>query len=132
MSINSPPRSSHPRSILVFMGVSLFTYLLSTALHEAGHYLSYIILGVPRSEIVYVLHPLRTDKMIFMAASTALTLIITALHRQLFPWLDRLSHIPAAHVCWRDVMIAIGLGLAITMIQLMNFNDPTIVMRKVV
>ena len=42
---------------------------------------------------------------------------------------DRLSHTPVGQVCWRDALVAIGLGLAITIIQLVYFNDPTIVVR---
>jgi len=46
-----------------------------------------------------------------------------------FQWLDRLSHTPAAQVRWRDTLIAIGLGLAITIIQLVFCNDPGAVVR---
>ena len=68
-------------------------------------------------------------KIIFMAASTVLTLIVTPLHKPLFPWLDKLAHTPPAQVRWRDMLVAIGLGVTITIIQLVFFNDPTAVVR---
>jgi hypothetical protein len=71
----------------------------------------------------------RKAKIIFMIASTVLTAIITPLHRLLFPWLDRLVHTPVAQVRWGDVLIAIGLGTAIVIIQFVFFNDPTVVVR---
>jgi hypothetical protein len=67
---------------------------------------------------------LRIDKVIFMAASTGLTVIFTLLHRPLLPWLDRISHTPVAQVRGRAVLIALGLGLAMVIVQLVFFNDP--------
>jgi len=64
-----------------------------------------------------------------MAASTVLTLIVTPLQKPLFPWLDKLSHTPPAQVRWRDTLVAIGLGVTITIVQLVFFNDPTAVVR---
>ena len=72
---------------------------------------------------------LRKAKTIQLGASIVLMTVIAALHKPLFPWLDRLSHTPAAQVRWREALIAIGLGLAITIIQWVYFNDPTIVVR---
>jgi hypothetical protein len=74
---------------------------------------------------------LRMDKVIFMAASTGLTVIVTLLHRPLLPWLDRISHTPVAQVRGREVLIAIGLGLAIAIVQLVFFRDPGAVMLAV-
>lgn len=72
---------------------------------------------------------LRKAKTIQMGMSIVLLTAIAALHKPLFPWLDRLSHTPVGQVRWRDTLIAIGLGLAMTIIQLMFFNDPTLVAR---
>jgi len=71
---------------------------------------------------------LRMDKVIFMAASAGLTVIVTLLHRPLLPWLDRISHTPVAQVRSREVLIALGLGLAIVVVQLVFFKDPGAVM----
>jgi hypothetical protein len=71
------------------------------------------------------------DKVIFMAASAGLTVIVTLLHRPLFPWLDRISHTPVAQVRSREVLIAVGLGLAIVIVQLVFFRDPGAVMLAV-
>jgi hypothetical protein len=48
----------------------------------------------------------------------------------LFPWLDKLAQTPPAQVRWRDTLIAIGLGVTITIIQLVFFKDPTAVVMK--
>jgi hypothetical protein len=81
---------------------------------------------VPSYGGVVTMAGIRTDKIIFMAASTILTLIVIPLHRSLFPWLDRISHTPPAQVRWRDTLIAIGPGVAIVIVQLVFFNDPTV------
>jgi hypothetical protein len=82
---------------------------------------------VPSYGGVVTMEGIRTDKMVFMVASTVLTAIITPLHRPLFPWLDRLSQTPTAQVRWRDMLVAISLGAAIVICQLVFFNDPTVV-----
>jgi hypothetical protein len=48
----------------------------------------------------------------------------------LFPWLDKLAQTPPAQVRWRDTLIAIGLGVTITIIQLVFFKDSTAVVMK--
>jgi len=68
---------------------------------------------------------LRKARTIQLGVSIVLTTIVTSLHKPLFPWLDRLSHTPVGQVRWRDTLIAIGLGAAIVIIQLVFFNDPT-------
>ena len=78
---------------------------------------------VPTWGIVYKMEWVRKSKLIFLAVSTVLTLIITPLHRPLFSWLDRLSHTPIAQVRWRDTMIAIGLAFVIIIAQLVLFNE---------
>jgi len=83
---------------------------------------------VPSHDGVTSRDGLRMDKAIFMGASTALTVIVTLLHRPLLPWLDRMSHTPVARVRGREVLIAIGLGLAIVIVQLVFFRDPGAVM----
>jgi len=72
---------------------------------------------------------LRMARIIQMGVSIVLMTVTVALHKPLFPWLDRLSHTPVAQIRWREALIAIGLGLAITIIQLVYFNDPTIVVQ---
>jgi hypothetical protein len=72
-----------------------------------------------------LMEDLRKAKSIQLGASIVLTIMVTALHKPLFPWLDRLSHTPVGQVRWRDTLIAIGLGAAIVIIQLVFFNDPT-------
>ncbi|MDD5264630.1 MAG: hypothetical protein PHU43_07315 [Candidatus Bipolaricaulis sp.] len=64
------------------------------------------------------------DKAIFMAASSVLSVIFTLLHRPLFPWLNRMSHTPVAKVRRREVLTALGLCLAIVIVQLVFFRDP--------
>lgn len=86
---------------------------------------------VPSHRGVTSLNGLRMDKVIFMAASTGLTVIVTLLHRPLLPWLDRISHTPVAQVRRREVLIAIGLGLAIVLVQLVFFRNPDAVMLAV-
>lgn len=54
-----------------------------------------------------------------------LVVILAALHRPLFPWLDRLSHTPVAQVRGRHVLIAISLSAAIVIIPLAFFQVPT-------
>ena len=76
-----------------------------------------------------LMESVRKSKIIYTAASAGLTAIITPLHRPLFPWLDRLSHTPAAQVRWRDVLVAIGLAVVIIAVQWVLFNDPTIKVR---
>jgi hypothetical protein len=68
---------------------------------------------------------LRKVRTIQLGVSIVLLIMVTPLHKPLFPWLDRLSHTPAGQVRWRDTLIAIGLGAAIVIIQLVFFNDPT-------
>jgi len=83
---------------------------------------------VPSHNAVTSRDGLRMDKVIFMAASTALSVIFTLLHRPLLPWLDRISHTPVAEIRGREVLIAIGLGMTIVIIQLVFFKDPGAVM----
>jgi hypothetical protein len=83
---------------------------------------------VPTHHAVTSMDVLRMDKVIFMIASTALSVIFTLLHKPLLPWLDRISHTPVAKVRGREVLIAIGLGLAIVNVQLVFFKDPGAVM----
>jgi hypothetical protein len=52
---DSASRSSLVRAMVFFGGASLFAYLFAVAVHEIGHYLANIILGVPEKGIV--LHP---------------------------------------------------------------------------
>ena len=73
-----------------------------------------------------IMERLRKAKTIELGVSIAVFTVIAALHKPLFPWLDRLSHTPVGQVRWRDALIAVGLGLAMTIIQLVSFNDPTI------
>jgi hypothetical protein len=86
---------------------------------------------VPSHNGVTSMDGLRMDKVIFMAASTGLTVIVTLLHRPLLPWLDRISRTPVAKVRAREVLIAIGLGLAVVVVQLVFFRDPGAVMLAV-
>lgn len=55
MDDNASARPSLFRGIVLFMGASIFAYLFAVAVHEIGHYLAAIILGVPEKGIV--LHP---------------------------------------------------------------------------
>jgi hypothetical protein len=55
VSTESSARPSLFKSIALFMGACLFAYLLSIAIHETGHYLANIVLGVPGRGIY--LHP---------------------------------------------------------------------------
>ena len=79
---------------------------------------------VPSHQAVTSMDVLRIEKIIFLAASTALTVVFSLLHRPLLPWLNRLSLTPTAQVRGREVLIAIGLGLAIVAVQLVFFKDP--------
>jgi hypothetical protein len=83
---------------------------------------------VPSHNGVTSLDGLRMDKVIFMGASTALTVIVTLLHRPLLSRLDRMSHTPVARVRGREVLIAVGLGLAVVIVKLVFFMDPGAVM----
>ncbi len=62
------------------------------------------------------------NRQIAFASSVALVTILAALHRPLFPLLDRISHTPLAHVGWRDTMMALGLFGAVFIFQMMFFN----------
>jgi hypothetical protein len=50
------------------------------------------------------------NRQIALAASVALVATIAALHRPLFPLLDRIAHSRVAQVAWRDTLPAVGLG----------------------
>jgi hypothetical protein len=70
---------------------------------------------------------LRLDRIIQLGVSIVLVTVIAALHKPLLPWLDRLSHTPVGQIRWKDTLIAIALGAAIVIIQLVFFNDPNAV-----
>lgn len=61
-------------------------------------------------------------RIIALVASVILLLVITSLHKPLFPILDRISHTHPAQVSWRDTLPAVGLGAAIFVLQLVFFN----------
>jgi hypothetical protein len=118
------PRDPFRRKLAVFlagMPVLMLCSLVYLTLFWADVY-------VPSHKGVTLRDALRMDKAIFMAASTALSVIFTLLHRPLLPWLDRISPTPVAQVRGRDVLIAMGLGLAIVIVQLVFFKDPGAVM----
>jgi hypothetical protein len=120
-------RSQDPlwRKLVVFLaGISVL--LLCAVIYQTlfgGDYY------VPTWRGYMLMENLRKAKTIQLGVSIVLFTVIAALHKPLFPWLDRLSHTPVAQARWREALIAIGLGLAITIIQLAYFNDPTIVVR---
>ena len=58
-----PSRGSLVRSGLLVMGASVFAYLFGVVVHEVGHYLSSLILGVPEPGIV--LHPFDLNQNIY-------------------------------------------------------------------
>jgi hypothetical protein len=114
------PRDSFWRKLAVFLAGMPLLMLCSVVyltLFGADVY-------VPSHNGVTSRGVLRIDKVIFMGASTALTVIVTLLHRPLLPWLDRISRTPVAQVRARAVLIAIGLGLAMVIVQLIFFKDP--------
>lgn len=55
MAFVVPSRGSFVRAALLLMGASVFAYLFGVAVHEAGHYIASLVLGVPEPGIV--LHP---------------------------------------------------------------------------
>lgn len=117
-------RSQDPfwRKLVVFLAgipVLLLCAVIYQTLFGENHY-------IPTWRGYMLAENLRKAKTIQLGVSIVLLTAIAALHKPLFPWLDRLSHTPAAQVRWRDALIAIGLGLAITIIQLVFFNDPTV------
>lgn len=61
-------------------------------------------------------------RIIALVASLILLVGITALHKPLFPILDRILHTHPAQVSWRDTLPAVGLGAAIFVLQLVFFN----------
>jgi hypothetical protein len=118
------PRDPFWRRLAVFLaGMPLF--MLCSVVYLT---LFWADVYVPSHNGVTLRDVLRMDKVIFMGASTALTVIVTLLHRPLLPWLDRISHTPVAQVRAREVLTAIGLGLAIVIVQLVFFKDPGAVM----
>ena len=71
MIANSSTRFTLLKAIGLFMGASFFAYLLSIAIHESGHYLASIILGVPEKGIA--LNPFGANYNIYLGdTSTAL------------------------------------------------------------
>jgi hypothetical protein len=120
-------RSQDPfwRKLVVFLAgipVLLLCAVIYQTLFGGDYY-------VPTWRGYMLMENLRKAKTIELGVSIVLFTVIAALHKPLFPWLDRLSHTPVAQVRWWEALIAIGLGLAITIIQLVYFNDPTIVVR---
>ena len=81
---------------------------------------------IPSFDSWALMENVRKGKIIRTIAATVLTLFVIPLNRPLLPWLDRLSYTPVAAVRWRDVLISIGLGIAMTVSQLLFFNDPNI------
>ena len=118
------PRDPFWRKLVVFLSGMPLLMLCSVVFLT----LFWADVYVPTHDAVTSRDVLRMDKVIFMAASTALSVIFTLLHRPLLPWLDRISHTPVAQVRGREVLIAIGLGLAIVIVQLVFFKDPGAVM----
>ena len=57
-----------------------------------------------------------------LVASLILLVGIAALHKPLFPILDRISHSQPAQLSWRDTLPAVGLGVTIFVLQLVFFN----------
>jgi hypothetical protein len=118
------PRDPFGRKLAVFLAGAPLLMLCSVVYLT----LFWADVYVPSHKGVTSRDGLRMDKVTFMAASTALSVIVTLLHRPLLPWLDRMSRTPVAQVRGRDVLIAIGLGLAIVIVQLVLFKDPGAVM----
>jgi hypothetical protein len=79
---------------------------------------------LPSHDSWALMENVRKGKIIQAISATVLTLFVIPLNRPLLPWLDRLSYTPVAEVRWRDVLISIGLGIALTVSQLLFFNDP--------
>lgn len=52
MNTDHSSRLSLLKAIGLFMGATFFAYLFSISLHELGHYLAGVILGVPGKGIV--------------------------------------------------------------------------------
>jgi hypothetical protein len=63
--------------------------------------------------------------LIELGTATIAITAITALHRPLSSWLDRLSRAPVAQVRWQAVLVSIGLAVVIIAVQWVFFNDPT-------
>ena len=118
------PRDSYWRKLAVYLAGMPLLMLCSVVFLT----LFWADVYVPSHHAVTFRDVLRMDKVIFMAASTSLSVIVTLLHKPLLPWLDRISHTPVAQVSSREVLIAIGLGLAIVIVQLVFFKDPGAVM----
>lgn len=118
------PRDPFPRKLVVVLAGMPLLMLCSVVYLT----LFWADVYVPSHKGVTMRDGLRMDKVVFLAASTALSVIVTLLHRPLLPWLDRMSLTPVAQVRGRDVLIAIGLGLAIVIVQLVFFKDPGAVM----
>ena len=113
------------QKLVVFLG-GIPVLLLCTVIYQTlfGH--DYYI---PTWRGYMRMENLRMDKTIQMGASIILIAVTVALHKPLFPWLDRISHTPVGQVRWLDTLIAIGLGAAIVIIELVFFNDPTALLK---
>jgi len=120
------PQSSIWRKIVVLLAGIPLLFLFAVVYQTLFGVDQY----VPTLSAWATMENVRKAKIIFMVASTVLTAIITPLHRPLFPWLDRLSHTPAARVRTQDVLLAMALGVAIVVIQLVFFTDPTVVVKR--
>ncbi len=64
MTTHPSARFSLLQAIGLFMGATFFAYLLSLTLHELGHYLASVLLGVPGKGIV--LHPFGANCNIYL------------------------------------------------------------------
>ena len=63
------------------------------------------------------------SRQIALAASVGLVATIAALHRPLFSFLNRISHSRVALVAWGEAGLAMGLGAAMVVFQLVFFNE---------
>jgi hypothetical protein len=72
--------------------------------------------GVPAGRVLQ-------NRIICLVTSLILLAVIAALHKPLFPILDRISHTHPAQVSWRDTLPTVGLGAAIFVLQLVFFNN---------
>ncbi len=62
------------------------------------------------------------NRMIALGASVAFVVILAALHKPLFPRLDGISHTDPEDVSGRDVGLALSLGAAVFIFELVFFN----------
>jgi len=101
MIANSSTRFTLLKAIGLFMGASFFAYLLSIAIHESGHYLASIILGVPNKGIA--LNPFGANYNIYLGdTSVALgTPLRRAFSGASGPLFDLLIAVTLSLLLWR-------------------------------